>query len=476
MSIQAIWHLIRSHWLTLFVAGSLGVALGAAISTTVESQYSTRAEVFLAVANSSDAAGMAQGITYSQQQARNFAAVATRQLVLQPVADDLGGDVTVSELRAQVSASVPLNTSIVTIQATDPSPERAARVANAVATSLADSTGRLAPESEARASSVRVQSVEQATVPRAPSSPNVALWTLLGGLLGLLLGLLFVGVRDAFRARVRTAAQASAITHAPVLGIVSRRRRSQREPMVLEFAPNSPHAEQYRQIRANLLAMRTSPFPNVFVLTSSVPGEGRSTVAANIAATVAAAGIRVCLVEADLHRPSLASVLGLEPGSGLHAVLTGDAGLEEALQPWGPDGLQVLVAGATPLNPSELLTSPRAEECLVRIGDQFEVTLIDAPAVLDVTDAAILARMFGGAIMVVSERGVRVRVLERAVERMSQARTPLIGTILSMSSIAPRRKRLPPRHVGGSPGTTSGDPTARARNRAERRPLAPSGS
>ncbi len=467
MTIQAIWDLIRFHWLTLLVVGCLGAAAGAGVASTIEAKYTARAEIFIAVANSSDAATMAQAATYSRDQARNFAAVATRQLVLEPVAEDSGGDLTVGQLRGMVSASVPLNTSIVSIQATDPNPQIAARVANAVAISLADSTERLAPESENRATSVRVQSVERASVPALPSSPNVALLTLLGGLIGLFLGLLLLGIRNHFGAQVRTAAQASSITNAPVLGVVSRRRGSQKEPIVLASAPNSIHAEQYRQIRANLQALRTNQPHKVFVLTSTVEGEGRSTAAANIAATIAAAGTRVCLVEADLHRPTLASALGLDGTLGFNEVLAGEAEIEEALQPWGPDGLQVLVAGERPSQPSELLASRQAEEYLARIRDEFEVTIIDAPPLMEVTDATILARMFGGVIMVVSEREVRVRELERAVERMARVRAPILGTILSMTG-NPWRTRRRVGYVDG-PSETAADPTGSGR--MESRPV-----
>lgn len=469
MTIQAVWDLVRVHWLTLLVAGCLGAAAGAGVSSTIEREYSARAEIFLAVANSSDSAGMAQAATYSQQQARNFAAVATRQLVLEPVADDLGGDLTVGELRAKVSASVPLNTSIVSVQALDPSPQQAARIADAVAVSLADSTERLAPESENRATSLRVQSVEKATVPQVPFSPNVGLLTLLGGLLGLVLGLVLLGIWDQFRGKVRTAEQASALTKAPVLGVISRRRGSQREPMVLASAPDSAHAEQYRQIRANVQALRTNQSHDVFVLTSTVSAEGRSAAAANIAATMAAAGIRVCLVEADLRRPVLASLLGLRTRLGFNAVLSGEVELRKALQPWGTDGLQVLVAGASSDNPRERLASREAAELLAVVRDQFEVTVIDAPPVMAVADATILARMFGGAVMVVSERGVRVRDLERAVERLSRVGAPITGTILAKSRKAPWDRRLRHGYAPGAENATSRDATETPRE-AQSRP------
>ena len=283
--------------------------------------------------------------------------------MLQEVIDDLGR-LSRSTLRKKISPSVPLNTSIISISATDSSANRAAQIANSEASSLADSVNKLSPRADKGSRPVEVQSVEQAQPPKVPSAPKVSLLVILGAFLGFALALLLVGINDYFRARVRGSAQAVDLTHAPVIGTVSRQRENWRQPVSMTSRTTSVRAEQYRQIRTNLRFLQLDQGHKIFVVTSAVAGEGKSTTSANIAAAIAAAGSSVCLVEADLRRPTLAPVLDLEGGLGLTNVLAYEAELDDVLQPWGPAGMQVLLAGETPPNPSELLESARLMEIL----------------------------------------------------------------------------------------------------------------
>jgi len=469
VTIRAMWNLIRFHWVLLLLATIIGMAAGWSLASTRTAEYTAKAEVFVVADSRRSAGDINQAATYSRDQAQNFAQVATRQLVLDRVIEDADLPLSVGQLRNKVSTSVPLNTSIISISATDPSAERAAVIANGVAASLSKSIIRLVPQRNGR-DPVEVESVERADVPQAPSGTPIALLTLVGGLVALVIALLLLGIKEFFRGRVRTAEQARDITRSPILGTVSRNSGGARHIIVLADAPNSAHAEQYREIRANLQALLTKPKRNVFVVTSSVSGEGRSTVAANIAATIAAAGTKVCLVEADLHRPALAGALGLETGLGFTSLVTGGAELNEALQPWGENGLQVLVAGSAPYNPSELLASREAEAVLTTIRDKFEVTIIDAPPVLPVADAMVLARLFGGAIMVVSERKVRVREGHHAVDRMAHVGAPILGTIFTLSKRASRSRRSRGGYSGGSTGE-SYDVTGASDHEGESRPV-----
>jgi succinoglycan biosynthesis transport protein ExoP len=136
------------------------------------------------------------------------------------------------------------------------------------------------------------------------------------------------------------------------------------------------------------------------VVTSSLPGEGKSTTAINLAITLADAGSRVALIDADLRRPSLAEYMGLEGEVGLTTVLIGQADLRDAIQPWGDSSLHVLPSGQIPPNPSELLGSLSMANLLEQLTNRYDIVLIDTPPLLPVTDAAILATITGGALVV----------------------------------------------------------------------------
>ncbi|MBC7632272.1 polysaccharide biosynthesis tyrosine autokinase [Aeromicrobium sp.] len=433
MDLHGIWTFIRFHWIPLLLAAVIGGGIGLALASAAEREYTAESELFIAVANGRDTGGIAQGADYSQQQARNFSAVATREIVLEPVIERLGLDLTVGQLRRKLSTSVPLNTSIISISATDPSPAKAAQIANATAQSLVSSAGRLTPKPAQGDALVTLQSVETATTPSVPSSPNPKLFIILGMLGGMVVAVAAVTVRDLSKAKVRTAEQARNIVGASIVGSIMANRSVPKSPMAIASAPSSLRAEEFRQLRTNVRFLQTDRTHKAFVITSSVPGEGKSTTSANLAAAIAASGTRVCLVEADLRRPSLGSMLDLDDGIGLTTLLAGEAKIEDVLQPWGDDGLVVLLAGEIPPNPSELLGTSRAETILRDIVNQFDVTIIDSPPLNPVTDASILARLFGGAILVVGSKKVEMRELRRAVERMSLVEAEVLGTVLCMA-------------------------------------------
>jgi succinoglycan biosynthesis transport protein ExoP len=133
-------------------------------------------------------------------------------------------------------------------------------------------------------------------------------------------------------------------------------------------------------------------------VTSSLSGEGKSTTAINLAITLADAGARVALVDVDPRKPSIARYLGLEGDVGLTTVLIGLTDLQNAMQPWGNAGLHVLASGQIPPNPSELLGSRFMASLLEHLTSQYDIVLIDTPPLLPVTDAAILAKISGGAL------------------------------------------------------------------------------
>jgi succinoglycan biosynthesis transport protein ExoP len=130
-------------------------------------------------------------------------------------------------------------------------------------------------------------------------------------------------------------------------------------------------------------------------VTSSLPGEGKSTTAINLAITLADAGSRVALVDADLRRPSVAEYMGLEGGVGLTTVMIWQASVQDVIQPWGDKFLYVLSSGQVPPNPSELLGSRPMAKLLEVLITRYDIVLIDTPPLLPVTDAAILAKLTG---------------------------------------------------------------------------------
>lgn len=167
------------------------------------------------------------------------------------------------------------------------------------------------------------------------------------------------------------------------------------------------------------------------MISSPTPGEGKTHVVANLAVVLAESGARVALVEADLRRPRLAQVMGIEGAVGLSDVLISRATLSDVLQPWGTDNLTVLPAGQIPPNPSEMLGFPEMHELLNELAEMNDYVLVDAPPVLPVTDAAILAAYSSGTLMVSSMGQTKRPDFIQAIDSLEKVDGQVLGLIVN---------------------------------------------
>ncbi len=206
-----------------------------------------------------------------------------------------------------------------------------------------------------------------------------------------------------------------------------------KSPLLTSVPGQSKRAESFRQVRTNLQFVDIDHRPKSIVVTSAVPKEGKSTTAINLAITIAQTGQPVFLIEGDLRRPKVADYLGIEGNAGLTDVLVGRATVDEVMQPWGTTGnLWVMAAGPLPPNPSELLGS-QAMSDLVRHLEKRATLIIDAPPLLPVTDAAVLTRLSGGALMVIHTGKTRREQLRTAESNIESVGGKILGLVLNMA-------------------------------------------
>ena len=211
-------------------------------------------------------------------------------------------------------------------------------------------------------------------------------------------------LRSALDTKVRGESDLRHITDASILGGVAYDADATKKTLLTQVPQQSPRAESFRQIRTNLQFAHVSHNSKTVLVTSSVPGEGKSTTAINMAIAMAQAGQRVAIIDADLRRPMVGEYLGLDRTAGLTTVLVGEATLEDLIQPWGDDELYVLTSGNIPPNPSELLGSEAMKTMIATLERDFDAVVIDAPPLLPVTDATVLAQRVGGVVLVVGSR------------------------------------------------------------------------
>lgn len=195
--VRTIWGTIRYHGAILLPALVLGGLAGFVVTQLSETTYTARADLFVSAVNDGTVAEAADAAAYSRQQAINFAELATRQVVLLPVIDELGLESTSSDLRGQVSAAVPFDTSIISVSATDSSAQDAADLANAVASNLIEAAEEVSPVTSSDGPALTLQTVEVANQPSSPTSPRPTLNIVIGMLVGLFVGVGVIAMRDA---------------------------------------------------------------------------------------------------------------------------------------------------------------------------------------------------------------------------------------------------------------------------------------
>ena len=194
--------------------------------------------------------------------------------------------------------------------------------------------------------------------------------------------------------------------------------------------PNLPPAEDFRVLAANLrFAAADAPLRSLLV-TSAVSGEGKSEVVANLAVAMAGIGVRVIVVDADLRRPRLHHLFGLPQGRGLTESLR-LGNFEGNLRDTQVDGLQVLTSGALPVDPVQLISSPRLEQLLVELTHRADIVIVDSPPILGVADAAIMAAVSDGVLLVLRANQTSRQAAQHTIEALHRAKSRLVGAVLN---------------------------------------------
>lgn len=435
MELRDYVRILHRNWILLLVLLIVGAGAGAAIGFTTPAKYQSSTQIYVSVRTDGAATGdLVQGTTFARQVVTSYVEVATTGLVLDPVIDELGLDTTAPALASRVSATSALNTVILTISATDGDPKMAAKIADAVAASLIEAveTTLEPPRTEGAESAVQLRVVQSAQVPTKPSSPNIPLFIAMGAVLGLAVGAGAAALRTVLDTRIHSLSDIEHVTDRPMLGGIAFDPDAQKRPLIVHADPRSPRSESFRTLRTNLQFVNVDEGPRSFVVTSSGPGEGKSTTTANLAIALAQLGARVALIDGDLRLPRVAQYMDIDGTIGLTDVLVGRVELADALQKWGTGKLFVLPAGTVPPNPSELLGSAAMDHVLGSLSKHFDYVLVDAPPLLLVTDAALIAKKTRGAIMVAASGKTKKQQLQAAVRTLETAGGPLVGVVVTM--------------------------------------------
>jgi len=277
--------------------------------------------------------------------------------------------------------------------------------------------------------------VEPAVVPEAPSKPRRVLNIALGFMVGLAGGTGLAFLFENLDTTLYTTQQIEQVTALSTLGKIPTAGRQQRTPF---FNGNSPQGEALRRLRINIFALDHDPSLQTLLVTSAGPGEGKSTIVANLALAIAQSewanchrsGRKVIVVDADLRRPALHKIFSLPNEMGLSSVLNQQVTLDEAVQDSFP-GVWVLTSGPLPPNPAELLGSPQMAALIEQLAQQFDVVLLDTPSLLAVSDAAVLTATVDGVVLVVERAQARREAVQATLQHLADVKARCVGVVVN---------------------------------------------
>ncbi|RZA16642.1 MAG: polysaccharide biosynthesis tyrosine autokinase, partial [Lysobacteraceae bacterium] len=273
--------------------------------------------------------------------------------------------------------------------------------------------------------------IDRAEVPRGRFKPNLLLNLAIGLLLGAMLGVLAAFLLEFLDDTIKTPDDVEQKLRLPVLGIIPKLGPKDN---INEIAadPRSSFSEAYRSVRTALQFATDHGVPRTLLITSSGPGEGKSTTALALARNFTQLGKRVLLIEADLRNPSMQRTLGLgKQAVGLSNVLSGACSLSEAIVELGEEGLFVIPAGPLPPNPAELLSGTKLISTLTVAAERYDQVIIDGPPVIGLADAPILANAADGTLLIIHSARTKISAAQAALKRLTVARARIVGALLS---------------------------------------------
>lgn len=432
MDLHDYLRILRQRWVLVAVVAAIAVGAAVAWTAAATPQYRSTTQLYITTPQESTNNSAYQGGLFSQERVKSYVKLISGQELARRVVEALGIDEDPRDLTQQITAEAEPSTVVLSISVTDESPERARQIARMTAKVFVEYVDELETPKSGAPSPVKASIVDDAILPLGAFSPDPKRNLALALVVGLLGGFGLAILRDMLDVRVRSADDvAEATGDAPSLGNIPFVKQARSEPLTAQLPRHAPRAEAFRVLATNLRFIDVDSDSKVFVVSSAVPEEGKSVTACNLAIALAEMGNRVLLIEADLRRPKVAEYMGLASGVGLSTVLIRRAELKEALQRFGT--LEVLTSGKLPPNPTGLVQSAAMEKILAEAREKFDYVIVDAPPLLPIADAALLAQQTDGAILVVRHGSTTRHQVRTSAERLQSVGAVLLGTITNMT-------------------------------------------
>lgn len=429
MTILDFVRLIRVNLKLLIIGLIVGALAMLGYSMLQPKVYASSSTGYVVVGTTSGIGDVISGSSAAKDKANSYIAVIKSAKVGQEIlANNPELNVTPAQIAGSLSAALVDNSALIRVTATASSPEMAQILAN----SSLEATAKVVNEMEG-STTVRVVPLQDAEVNANPVSPNVKRNVLIGALAGL--GLVFAALflRKSLDVKLRTRKDATEASGVGVLGTLPD-TQDLSEENIMKMGEGHQAQENVRQLRTNLRFVNVDNPPRSVLVTSSEPGEGKSTVSSSLARALAESGQPTIIIDADLRRPTVAKKFKIDSKIGLTQVLAEQVELSDAVRQYEDTQLFILPAGRIPPNPSELLGSDKMRQLIKELSEEFMV-IVDVPPLLPVTDASLLSRSVDGVIMVATVGKTRKDHLAEAAEMLRKVDANILGIVINRTPL-----------------------------------------
>lgn len=389
-------------------------------------------------------------LTTSRNLVDSYIVILNTRETLNDVIDYAEVNRTYEQLEKMLSADAVDNTEIFKVTVTSTDPQEAEKIANAIAYILPKRISTIIEGTSAKV-------VEAAVIPVKPSSPSYTKNTIIGFLLGFVVMVGIVALREIFDTTIRTEEDIAQSCDCPVLtsvpdmtasgkgghyyGYGEKQQETGKEPVLIGGGISFAASEAYKLLRTKLqFSFSDDNTSRVIGVSSGLSGEGKSLSAVNLAYSLSELGMRVALLDCDMRRPTLAKKLGINKAPGLSNYLTRQSDLVSLLQPCGipddPNAFHVIAAGPNPPNPVELLSSERMATALKALRKLYDYVILDLPPVSEVSDAMAIADQTDGILLVVRQNYCDRMVLENTARQFQFIHAKLLGVVFNSTTVS----------------------------------------
>ena len=427
ISISEIMEALQKRWkMIALITLTCSVIAGVLSFFVIKPTYEASTKLFIGKEESQNSAYDNNDIQMYQKLLKTYAEMIKNDELIEKAIREVNTTMTADEILGSLTVNPLTDTQILEIKLKGKKPKEIAEILNGINNEFIFQANELVPNGN-------VKVIREVRVPKDPVAPNKVMNIAIAFLLGLMVGVGLTFLLEYLDNTFKTKESVEGTLNIPVMGVIPQMSNSPKpgkKYFVVEDDPKAVAAESYRTLKTNIQYSSFDEKHRVMVVTSSTPGEGKSTTTGNLALALAEGEAKVILIDCDMRKPTVHKKFHISNEKGLSDVLIGKVDIMEAAHKYNKN-LLVLTAGKIPPNPSEMLGSKTMKELLDRLKEVVDYIILDTPPVQAVADAQILSTRADGTLLVIRAGETKKEATENAINLLNKVNANVIGGILN---------------------------------------------